>query len=59
MVDRVIQEDQFDPKSFRPIVAIGHTKDLVDFETVNLFLSYLANKGISISTFEDVYPRCE
>lgn len=57
-VDRVIQEDERDPKSFRPIVAIGHTKDLVDFETVELFLSYLTRKGIGISTFEDIYPKC-
>ena len=46
MVDRVIREDQQNPTSFRPIVAIGHTKDLVDFETVESFLSYLEGKGI-------------
>jgi hypothetical protein len=57
-VDRVIQEDERDPASFRPVVAIGHTKDLVDFETVELFLSYLTRKGIAISTFEDIYPKC-
>lgn len=58
MIDKVIQEDQKDPTSFRPIVAIGHTKDLVDFETVELFLRYLGKKGIKISTFEEVYPKC-
>jgi len=59
MVDKVIQEDQQDPMSFRPIVAIGHTKDLVDFETVESFLDYLRQKGIKISTFEEVYPKCQ
>lgn len=58
MIDRVIQEDQKDPTSFRPIVAIGHTKELVDFETLELFLCYLIQKGIKISTIEDVYHRC-
>src|SRR5262245_61065613 len=41
MMDEAIREDQEDPISFRPIVAIGHTKDLIDFETVESFLSYL------------------
>lgn len=58
MVDTVIKEDQQNPTSFRPIVAIGHTKELVDFETVESFLSYLGRKGIAVSTFEEVYDRC-
>lgn len=59
MVDTVIREDQENPTSFRPIVAIGHTKDLVDFETVESFLSYLEQKGIAVSTFSDVYQKCK
>lgn len=58
MVDTIIREDQQDPTSFRPIVAIGHTKDLVDYETVESFLDYIQRKGIPISTFSDVYPKC-
>jgi hypothetical protein len=58
MVNTVIQEDQQNPASFRPIVAIGHTKDLVDFETAESFLAYLARKGIAVSTFTEVYDRC-
>ncbi|MEA3358803.1 MAG: hypothetical protein U9R17_05280 [Thermodesulfobacteriota bacterium] len=58
MMDRVIKEDQQDPTIFRPIVAIGHTKDLVDFETVESFLSYLRQKKIPVATLEDVYQRC-
>ena len=59
MLDKVIQEDQENPKSFRPIVAIGHTKDLIDFETVESFLSYLQIKKIPVSTFSDAYPKCK
>lgn len=59
MVDTVIKEDQRNPTSFRPIVAIGHTKDLIDFETVESFLSYLEQKKIAVSTFEEVYHRCD
>ena len=58
MMDKVIKEDQKDPASFKPLVAIGHTKDLVDFETVESFLSYLEQKKIPISTFKDVYQKC-
>ena len=58
MADTIIQEDQKDPTSFRPIVAIGHTKDLVDYETVEKFLSYLGEKEIKISTFAEVYSKC-
>jgi hypothetical protein len=59
MVDKVIKEDQQNPSSFRPIIAIGHTKDLVDFETVDSFLSYLGLKGIVVSTFAKAYQRCQ
>lgn len=58
MMDAVIREDQQSPTLFHPIVAIGHTKDLVDFETVESFLSYLGDKKIKVSTFEEVYPKC-
>jgi len=58
IVDEVFLEDQQNPTLFRPIVAIGHTKDLVDFETLKLFLSYLEKKRIPLSTFQSVYPRC-
>jgi hypothetical protein len=58
MMDVAIREDQEDPVSFKPIVAIGHTKDLIDFKTIELFLSYLRDRGIPVSTFEGAYPRC-
>lgn len=58
MLDTIIRDDEENPTSFRPIVAIGHTKDLIDFETVESFLSYLVKKGIRVSTFEEVYPKC-
>ena len=58
MVDAVIREDERDATSFRPIVAIGHSKDLVDFETVESFLNYLQRKEIPVSTFADVHDSC-
>ena len=57
MLSKIIQQDQKDPGVFRPIVAIGHTKDLIDYETVEILLSYLRSKGILFSTFMDIYSR--
>lgn len=58
MTERVILKDQKDSALCRPMVAIGHTKDLVDFETVGAFLAYLKGRGIQISVFKDIYHRC-
>jgi hypothetical protein len=58
MVDAVIVEDRQDPSSFKPLIAIGHTKDLSDFETVDSFLAYLRRMGIAVSTMRDAYLRC-
>ena len=57
MVDRVIREDQKNPAAYRPLVAIGHTKDLVDFETVESFLAYLKLKNIPVVTFKEVREK--
>jgi hypothetical protein len=59
MIDSVIHKDKQDPTTFRPLVAIGHTKDLRDYETIESFLSYLRRKEIAVSTFEKVYPMCK
>jgi hypothetical protein len=57
MMDRVIREDRKDPASYKPIVAIGHTKDLIDPRTVDAFLFFLREKGVAISTFEGIHPK--
>jgi hypothetical protein len=58
MVGTAIREEQLKPTSFKPIIAIGHTKDLIDFETVESLLFYLKKKGIQVSTFDGVYNGC-
>ena len=57
-LDNAIRENRESPEVFKPMVSIGHTKDLVDFRTVQTLLSYLKERHIGISTFEDVYPKC-
>lgn len=59
MVDAIIQEDRKHPAPFRPVVVIGHTKDLIASGTVECLLAYLEELGISQSTFADVYDRAD
>jgi hypothetical protein len=58
MVDEELREDRKDPSIFRPIAAIGHTKELIDFETIERFLSYLEQRGIPVTTLQSVHPKC-
>lgn len=55
MLARVVREDRADPGGFRPLVAIGHTKDLRDGETIAKFLTCLQEQGIGIWTLAEAY----
>jgi hypothetical protein len=60
MVERRLRTDREQPNVLRPLVAIGHTKDLTDpsdIKTVDAFLSFLRENGVAVSTFTDVYSR--
>lgn len=59
VIERVIREDKESPSTFKPIVAIGHTKDLVDYGTIDSFLSYLTGRRIPLSTFSGIYQKCK
>jgi hypothetical protein len=59
MLDKEMRKDQESPGLFRPIIAIGHTKDLFDLETVESLLSYLGSNGVSVTTFRDVYRKMQ
>jgi len=41
----------------RVVVAIGHTKDLVDFEAIHRFLEFLRLQGIAVTTFSHALGR--
>jgi hypothetical protein len=57
MMGRVIALDREDPGTLKPIVAIGHSKDLNDLPTVDAFLSYLREKNIHVATFENLFAK--
>jgi hypothetical protein len=55
MIDEIIKEDSNTPELWRPIVAIGHTKDFRDPDTLDALLTYLRAKHIQICTFTSLY----
>ena len=57
IVKRAKVEDQQNPAIYKPLVAIGHTKDLSDPKTIGAFLSFLREEGISVVTFEGIKAR--
>jgi hypothetical protein len=57
MIERVLLQDRKDPDSLKPIVSIGHSKDLNDLETVDAFLSFLREKNIPVATFENIFAN--
>ncbi len=58
MMQAAIRDDARTPEIYRPLVAIGHTKDLEDFETIERFLAFLHKRGIPIVTFDSVRKKC-
>src|ERR1019366_7879677 len=58
MVDNIVRTNHQEG-SCLPVVAIGHTKDLVDLHTVDALLAYLHERDITVSTFADVYPKLQ
>jgi hypothetical protein len=57
MMHNVIRDDRDSPGAIKPIVAIGHTKDLTDIGTIDLFLSFLNAQRIPVSTFSELHPK--
>lgn len=58
MLELEAEEDLRDPGTYRPLVAIGHSKDLDDLDTVARCIEWLKRKGIAIATLESAYSRC-
>lgn len=57
MINLVIEENKASPDVYKPIVAIGHTKDLTDFSTVEALLRYLRSKEIATTDFRHTLER--
>jgi hypothetical protein len=57
MIEGVVREDRKFPGSYKPVVAIGHTKDLKDPQTVDSFLWYLHSQNIPVTTLDSAYAK--
>ena len=57
MFEKELDKDRKDPSFYRPIIVIGHTKDLSEVITLDAFLSHLRAQGIPVSSFRDAYAR--
>jgi len=57
MMRRIIEKDREEPAVYRPLVAIGHTKDLPEPQVVDDFLCFLRANRIGVATFASVYPK--
>ena len=58
MLEAARREDERDASTYRPVVAIGHTKDLLDLGVVERLLEDPYLHDIEVSTFEGVRRRC-
>ena len=56
LLEGELARDRKDPGSYRPIVAIGHTKDLLEVDTIDVFLSYLWKNNVPVTTLSGA--RC-
>jgi len=57
MVERAMVLDAPNPSILKPMVAIGHTKDLLDLDTIESFLAFLKRRGIPVHTFASLSSR--
>jgi hypothetical protein len=57
MVNGLIREDEKGPARYRPVTALLHTKDPIDYSAVEALLDLLGQKGIRASDFAGVYRR--
>lgn len=57
MMEVILKEDRKSASVYKPIVAIGHTKDLIDIGPVEFLLKYLFDNQIPVSIFSQIYNR--
>lgn len=57
MVGHVLRADRLTPEVYKPLVAIGHTKDFCDLQALDTFLGFLVANRVRVATFEQVYEK--
>lgn len=57
MLKEIRAVDWKSPSVLKPVVAIGHTKDLKDIDTVDYLLSILNESGLKVATFRSICEK--
>jgi len=57
MLKEITAVDEKSPSVLKPVVAIGHTKDLKDIDAVDYFLSVLNQFGLKVTTLRSIYGK--
>ncbi len=52
--EEILREDEGTPNVLKPIVSIGHTKDLVSKDEIKRILDFISEKSIKCSTFSKI-----
>ena len=56
-LNRIIEADAISPDKLKPIVLIGHSKNMKDLESIDKFLGFLQKTAIPVTTFKDIAPQ--
>jgi hypothetical protein len=59
MIDNIIRIDKDSSNILKPVVLIGHTKNLFDYKTIEKFLKYTTENNITVTTFREVIKEIE
>jgi hypothetical protein len=59
MIDNIIRIDKDSSNILKPVVLIGHTKNLFDYKTIDKFLKYTIENNITVTTFREVIKEIE
>jgi hypothetical protein len=57
IIDLLKAEDKKQPDVYKPIVLIGHTKNLVSLNCLDIILKYLKKGGYEVTTFRQALPN--
>ena len=56
-IGQVLEDEQARPDEHRLVTAIGHSKDLVDFEAIRRVLDFLRQHAVAVTTFSRVLSQ--
>lgn len=59
MLENIIEQDYKYDKQYKPIVLIGHPKNMPDLESIDRFLDLIKSKNLQVKTFMNILPNLQ